>query len=174
MSISLHDVSAPVFVRMLNNAQVWIEQAKENAEARGYDAENLVGMRLAPDMLPFGRQLQIATDHAKGCVSRLGQVDNPPYADDEKSLEELSARLAKTSSFVDSVPAAGFDGAESREVVIKLPKMELKMDGLSYLNTFAMPNFLFHISTAYGILRKSGVPLGKYMLLAGSVPPPSA
>jgi uncharacterized protein len=161
VAISMHSASVPVFIRMLGNIQVWLDKARAHAEARKFDVNNFLAMRLAPDMLPFSRQIQIATDHAKGCVARLAGIENPKYEDDEANVDQLVARLKKTIEFVRSVPAAQIDGSEAREISLPLRRGELKFSGEDYLRYFALPNFLFHCTTAYDILRHGGVELGK-------------
>ncbi|MEI9906423.1 MAG: DUF1993 domain-containing protein [Asticcacaulis sp.] len=118
-------------------------------------------------MLPFVRQVQLVTDNAKGIAWRLGNVENVPYADEEKTFAELHERLQKTIDFVSSVPQANFDGAESRDIIMKFPSRTLEFKGLDYLTGFAIPNLFFHMTTAYAILRHSGVPIGKADFLGG-------
>lgn len=161
-TLSMYDASAPVFAKMLGNMLNWLEAAKAHAEARKFDTSVYLTLRLAPDMLPFTKQIQIATDAAKGCVARLAGHEIPKYEDNEATLDELAERLRKTRDFVLSVPAAAFEGSEDREITIPRRVGEpLKFDGLNYLRHFAQPNFYFHATTTYALLRHAGVPLGK-------------
>lgn len=164
----MYTASAPVFGRMLHNTLHWIALAEENAASRGFDPEAFFSARLAPDMLPFCSQVRIATDHAKGCCARLAQRDVPAFEDNEASLAELKERLSRTIAFVEGVDPQLFDGSETREIELKLRKVEMKMAGEAYLHTFALPNFYFHLTTAYAILRANGVGLGKRIFLAGA------
>lgn len=161
MSISMHSASAPVFTRMLNNLLRWLDKAEVHAAAKKFDASVLLAARLAPDMLAFTKQIQIATDTAKFCIARLAGVDAPKFDDNEASLAELRARIRTTISFLDSVPAAKVDGSESREVVIPRRDGPITMTGEAYLTNYALPNFFFHVTTAYALLRHNGVDLGK-------------
>ena len=162
MPLSMHSASVPVLVRMLQNMAAWLDKAAAHAEARKFDTSVLLAARLAPDMLPFTRQVQIASDNAKGCVARLAGVDVPKYEDDEASFDNLRARIAKTLDFIKSVPAARFEGAETRD--IELPRRSgepMRFKGEAYLTQFVLPNFFFHATTAYALLRHNGVDLGK-------------
>lgn len=161
MSLSMHSCSVPVFVRMLGNALNWLDKAQAHAEARKFDTANYLGLRLAPDMLPFTRQIQIASDGAKGCVSRLAGLEPPKWADDEATLDELRARIRKTIDYVQSVPAAQIDGSESREIVLQMRAGEVRFKGEDYLRHYVLPNLYFHLTTAYALLRAAGVELGK-------------
>ena len=161
MSISMHTASVPVFVRMLNNLLTWLDKAQAHAEARKFDTANYLGLRLAPDMLPFTRQIQIASDAAKGCVARLAGVDVPKWDDTEASLDDLRARVRKTMDYVQSIPADKIDGSESREIVLQMRAGELRFSGENYLRHYALPNFYFHLTTAYALLRHAGVDIGK-------------
>ncbi len=161
MSISMHSASVPVFVRMLNNLLVLLDKAQAHAEARKFDTANYLGLRLAPDMLPFTRQIQIASDSAKGCVARLAGVDIPKWDDNEASFDDLRARVRKTIDFVQSVPAEKIDGSDAREVVLQMRAGEMRFSGENYLRHFVLPNFYFHLATAYALLRNAGVEIGK-------------
>lgn len=161
-TISMHAASVPAFAKMLDNMLNWLEAAKAHAEARKFPADNYLTLRLAPDMLPFTKQIQIASDAAKGCVARLAGQDIPKYEDNEATLDELSERIRKTRDYLLSVPASAFEGSEDREIAIPRRAGEpLKFDGLNYLRHFAQPNFYFHATTTYALLRHAGVPLGK-------------
>ncbi|WP_010490277.1 DUF1993 domain-containing protein [Pseudomonas sp. S9] len=161
MSLSMYQASVPVFIRMLNNLEAILDKASAHAEAEGFDSTVLVNARLAPDMYPLARQVQIATDAVKGCVARLAGVDVPSYADDEASIAELKARIAKTLAFIQTVKPEQIDGSEDKTINIKLPSRELSFNGQMFLLHFALPNFYFHISCSYAILRHNGVKIGK-------------
>lgn len=162
MSLSMHSASVPVFARMLHNMEQWLARAQAHAEARKFDPVNYLGLRLAPDMLPFTKQIQIASDSAKGCVARLAAVDIPKWADNEATLDELRARVRKTIDFVQSVPAAQIDGSEDREILLPTRSGEpMRFSGENYLKHFVLPNFYFHTTTTYALLRHAGVELGK-------------
>ena len=167
MAISMYSASVPVLTRMLGNMLTWLDKAQAHAEARKFDVNNFLGARLAPDMLPFSRQIQIASDNAKGPVARLAGVENPKYEDNEATFDDLRERLRKTIEFVKSVPAEKFEGAETREIVLPLRGGERRFDGETYLKHFALPNFFFHCTTAYALLRHGGVELGKTDFLGG-------
>ncbi|MFI8483117.1 DUF1993 family protein [Pseudomonas sp. NPDC078700] len=161
MLLSMYQASVPVFTRMLSNLDAILDKAQAHAEATGFDSAVLVNARLAPDMYPLARQIQIATDAAKGCVARLAGVDVPSFADTEASIAELKARIAKTAAFVQSFKPEQLDGSEENTINIKLPSRELSFSGQMFLLHFALPNFYFHISTTYAILRHNGVKIGK-------------
>ena len=147
---------------MLGNALSWLDKAQAHAEARKFDTANYLGMRLAPDMLPFTRQIQIATDGAKGCVARLAGLEVPKWDDNEASFDDLRARLRKTIDYVQSIPAAQIDGSEAREIVLPTRSGDpLRFTGEAYLKHFVMPNLYFHTSMTYALLRHAGVELGK-------------
>ena len=168
MSISMHSASVPVFVRNLNNVLAWLDKAQAHAEAKKFDTANYLTMRLAPDMLPFIKQIQIASDGAKGCVARLAGVDIPKWDDTEVTLDDLRARIRKTIDYVQSVPAAQIDGSEGRDITITLRSGDVKFDGQRYLEHWALPNFYFHVMTTYNLLRHAGVDLGKPDYLKGA------
>lgn len=168
MTLSMHAASAPVFTLTLGNMLNWFELARRHAQARKFEPDNFLGLRLAPDMLPLSKQVQIATDNAKGCVARLAGLEVPAYPDDERTLDELAARVRRTIDFVVSVPAAQVDGSEARRVVLTFRNMDpIEFDGQSYLTRFALPNFFFHATTTYALLRHAGVELGKRDFLGG-------
>ena len=157
MSFGLYDASAPVFVRALTNLSALMDKAL----AQGFDEEKLLEARLAPDMRPFPSQIQLASDSAKGAVARLTGTDNPSMADTETSFAELKTRIAATVAFIRSVEPAAFEGGEDRDVVLKFPGGEQHFKGGAYLTGFALPNFFFHVTTAYALLRAAGVEIGK-------------
>jgi hypothetical protein len=168
MSISMYKASAPIFLRMLGNLDTLLEKAEANARERGFDPNLLVTSRLAPDMLPLSAQIQFASDSSKGAMARLSGGTAPSMADTEATIADLRTRIAKTVDYIKSVPASAVDGSEERDVVLKTPNGDLPFKGLQYLTAFALPNFMFHVTTAYAILRHNGVPLGKLDFLGRS------
>jgi hypothetical protein len=167
MPISMSQASAPRFAHMLKNLSAILAKAQAHCEAKKIDPLVLTSARLYPDMFALSRQVQIACDSAKGGVARLAGVENPKYEDNEKTFEELQARIAKTLDFIASVKPAQIDGSEEKDIVIKTPTRELNFKGVQFLQAFAMANFYFHITTAYDILRHNGVELGKTDFLGG-------
>lgn len=168
MSISMHKASAPVFLRMLGNLDALLDKAEKYAKERNFDPNLLVTARLAPDMKPLSAQIQFASDTSKFAMARLSGGSAPPMADTETTIAELRERIKKTVDYIKTVPASAIDGSEEREVVLKFPNGEMKFTGLNYLTGFVLPNFLFHVTTAYAILRHNGVPLGKGDFLGAS------
>ena len=166
--LDMYHASVPVLVRALTNLKAILGKAEAWASDKKVKDETVLNARLALDMLPFVKQVQIATDNAKGATARLAGVDVPSYADTEATFAELHERIQKTIDFMQSVPQAGFDGAESRHIVLKFPNSTFEFDGLNYLTGFVLPNFFFHVTTSYAILRHCGVPLGKTDFLGGS------
>jgi hypothetical protein len=167
MSFTLYQASAPVFIQILGNMSVWLDKAiAEKAEGE------LLAARLAPDMRPLPAQFQMASDSAKNAVGRLCGIEAPAMPDTETSFAELKDRCARTIAFIESVPEARYAGAEDRAVQLKFPNgMGYEFTGASYLTGFALPNFLFHATTAYAILRAAGVSLGKPDFLQHLGPP---
>jgi hypothetical protein len=162
MPLSMHSTSVPLFVRTLTNMLAWLDKAEAHAKARKFDPNNYLGLRLAPDMLPFARQIQIASDAVKGCVARLADVEAPKWADDEATLDALRERIRKTIAYANSVPAAKIDGSEGREIRLPLgPERTVTFTGEVFLKSFSLPNFFFHATTTYALLRQAGVELGK-------------
>ncbi len=161
MSLDMYQASIPVFVRMLDNLSSILDKGLAYAEARNIDPSVFINGRLAPDMYPLSRQVQIATDMAKGCAARLAGIEVPSYEDNEGTFPELQARIAKTVAFLQSVNAEQINGSEGRAVTLKLRGREVSFVGQPYLLHFVLPNFYFHITTAYDILRHNGVALGK-------------
>ncbi|KQX00420.1 hypothetical protein ASC94_30030 [Massilia sp. Root418] len=161
MSLSMYQVSVPAFVRGLNVLSALLKKGEEHAAATGAVPDVLLGARLADDMLPLSAQVQRASDASKFCVARLCGVDAPKFDDNEASFQQLQERIASTIAFLESVPQAQFDGAEARDVTLTFGAFSQAFTGSGYLLTFALPNFYFHITTAYGILRAQGVKLGK-------------
>jgi hypothetical protein len=162
MPLTMHSASVPVFVRMLNNMLGWLDKAEAHAKARKFDPNKYVGMRLTPDMLPFERQIQIATDHVKGCTARLAGLEPPKWPDDEKTLDELRARIRKAIDYAQSVPAEKMAGSDAREVTIPAgPNRTFTFPGEVFMKSFSLPNIFFHVTMAYALLRQAGVELGK-------------
>ena len=161
MTISMYSQTVPVFTRVLTNAKGWLDKATAFAEHKKFDTKVLVGTRLAPDMLPFSAQIQIAGDGAKGCVARLAGVDIPKYEDNEATFADLQARLDKTIAFINTITAAQREGSDAKEIVLPSRSGERKMSGEDYLRYYVQPNFFFHMTTTYNILRHSGVDVGK-------------
>ena len=167
MAFSLYDASIPVLVRMLATLSSLLTKGAESAAARKIDPSVFTTARLAPDMIPLSGQVQLACDAAKGCAARLSGTSAPSHPDTEVTFEDLQARIAKTVEYLKSITAQQLDGAEDRDIVMKFPSGEMKFTGHSFLVTFALPNFFFHIVTAYNILRHNGVALGKMDYLSG-------
>lgn len=161
MNISMHAASAPRFVAQLKALDALLGKAEAHTTTRKIDPSVLLTARLYPDMFAFTRQVQIACDFAKGAVARLAGVEVPSYTDTEESFIELHARIARTIAFVESIPAASIDGSEARDITLKAGPRELSFKGLDYLTSYALPNFYFHVATAYNILRHNGVEIGK-------------
>ena len=161
MALSMHSASVPVLTRTLTAMLAWLDKAQAHAEARKFDANNYLGLRLAPDMLPFTKQIQIACDMAKGCVARLSGQDVPKWDDNESTLDELRARIRKTLDYVGGFPAAQIDGSDAREIVLQMRVGEVKFSGEDYLKHYVLPNVYFHATTTYALLRQAGVELGK-------------
>jgi uncharacterized protein len=169
MAISMYQASVPVFQKMLGNLDHLFDKALADAAARKYDPSVLLQSRLAPDMFPLIRQVHIAADFAKGTSARLAGVEVPKYADDETSFEQLKARLKKTQEFIAGFQPAQIDGSEGRAIVFKAGPRELNFTGQDYLLMYALPNFYFHYTTAYAILRHNGVQIGKTDFVAGRI-----
>ncbi|HMN77729.1 MAG TPA: DUF1993 domain-containing protein [Burkholderiaceae bacterium] len=161
MAISMYSASVPVYSHTLANLERILDKAEAYAAARKFDSAVLLGMRLAPDMLPLAKQVQIACDAAKLSVARLAGIDAPKFEDSEASIADLKARVRKTIEFLATVPAAKVDGSETREVRVPRRDGEMKFDGETYLKHYALPNFFFHVTTTYALLRHNGVELGK-------------
>lgn len=161
MKISMYQASVPVFVRALNNLAVILDKAAAQAEARKIDAAVLINYRLYPDMLPLAKQIQIATDGAKGGVARLAGGEPPKYEDNETSIPELIARLRKTVAYLESIKPEQIDGSEDKTVTWKTQTTTRNMQGMPYLLSHVTPNVYFHVTTAYDILRHCGIEIGK-------------
>ena len=161
MQITMYQASAPRFVHMLKNLSSMLDKAQAHAEARKIDPAALTTFRLYPDMFPFSRQVQVACDVAKGAAARLAGVEVPKHEDTEQTFPELKARIAKTIAFIETIRPEQIDGSEEKDIVVKLGKQEYRFKGMQYLLNWAYPNFYFHVTTAYNILRHNGVELGK-------------
>ena len=161
MSVSLYDVSIPVFTLSLSNLAAILDKAAGHAENKKIDPKVLPAARLIIDMLPLSSQIQIACDTAKGAAARLANIEVPKHPDTETTIDELKARVVKTLDFIKTIKREQMQGAETREIVLQFPQTTLKFTGVNYLTNFALPNFFFHVTTAYALLRKNGVDLGK-------------
>jgi hypothetical protein len=169
MSLSMHAISIPVMIHNLENLAAILKKGADHAQAKGIDPAVLVNARLFPDMFPLARQVQIATDSAKGAAARLSGSEIPSFPDTETSFPELQSRVARTIAFLKSIKPARFDGADARDIQLQMRMGSIGFDGQSYLLGWALPNFYFHLTTAYNILRHNGVELGKWDFL-GKVP----
>lgn len=167
MALSMYQSSIPMLKRMLGSLAAILDKAVAHAEAKKIDPAVLFGARLFPDMFPLSRQVQIATDQAKGCAARLAGVEVPKYEDTETNFAELQARLAKTIAFLDSVQPEQLVGSEDRDVVVQVRDLKLEFKGQDYLAQWVLPNFYFHVTTAYNILRHNGIEIGKKDYLGG-------
>ncbi|HSQ03728.1 MAG TPA: DUF1993 family protein [Burkholderiales bacterium] len=161
MTISMYQASIPVFRKMLENLSAILTKGEAHAEAHKIDPAVLLQARLYPDMFPLTKQVQIAGDFAKGAAARLAGMEVPRYEDNEASFEELRARIAKTLAFISTFKPQQIDGSEERSISLAIGGETLQFRGLAYLNHFVMPNFYFHVTTAYDILRHNGVEVGK-------------
>jgi uncharacterized protein len=161
MAISLYDFSIPMLVRGLTNLSSVLDKAASHAAAKKFDPIVFVQARLYPDMYPLLRQVQIACDTAKGAAARLAAIDVPKHEDTEVTLDDLKQRIAKTLDFLKTVSAAQVNGVESRTIEIKFPSGAWKFTAVAYLTDFVLPNFYFHESMVYALLRKNGVEIGK-------------
>jgi hypothetical protein len=161
MTISMYQASVPRLVNSLNNLINILDKAQAHVDAKKIDPAALIDFRLYPDMLSFRRQVQIASDTAKGVMARLAGVEIPAYEDNERTFEELKARVAKTVAFVQTFTPAQIDGTEDKDIVTKRGDKETHYKGMQFLLGHAMPNVYFHVTTAFAILRHNGVEIGK-------------
>ena len=161
MPISMYQASAPRFANILRNLSAILDKAEAHCAAKKIEPVALTSYRLFPDMFPLTRQVQIACDTAKGATARLAGVDIPKHEDTEQTFAELKARIAKTIDFVESLSAAKIDGSDEKEIVLQMRSGERRFKGMQYLLGHAYPNFYFHVTTAYNILRHNGVEVGK-------------
>jgi uncharacterized protein len=161
MTSPLYSASIPAFIRGLHNLSSILEKGRSFADENGIAHSELLEARLIDDMAPLTRQVQMVTDTPKGVAVRVGQVENSVWADDEASFDELQARVAKAIAFLKAASAEGFEGREDAAVTLQTPSGDIPFIGSTYVFGFAIPNFYFHLTTAYAILRMKGVPLGK-------------
>ncbi len=159
--MSMYHASVPVFVQMLTNLSAILDKAAAHAEAKKFDSANFLGMRLIADMLPLARQVQIACDHAKRATARLAGVEPPKHPDEEKSIDELKARIASVLDYLKTFKPAQIDGSEMKEISFPGGGSTRSYKGRQMLLHYTYPNFFFHVTTAYDILRSSGVDIGK-------------
>ena len=167
MSLAFYDVSIPGYLHTLKNLAALLDKAEAHAKAGGVDPASYLEGRLVPDMHPLTRQIQMASDAAKGGVARLAGVTPPSYPDTETTWAEVKDRVAKTIAFVESIKPEQVNGGEGRIIELPLPGRTMTFTATNFLSQFSMPNFFFHVVTAYGLLRMQGVPLGKMDYLAG-------
>jgi hypothetical protein len=161
MKVSMYALSVEVFANTLNNLAWFLEKAANNAAQRKIDPGVFLAARLAPDMLPLTRQVQIACDLAKNSASRLAGQEPPRFEDTETTIEQLRARIARTVDYLKSIPASAFAAADTRDIKVPAGERTLEFKGLDFLQRWALPNVFFHVTTAYNILRHNGVELGK-------------
>jgi uncharacterized protein len=167
MKVSMHAMSVEVFVNALGNLSWILEKGANNAAQRKFEPGVLLAARLAPDMLPLTRQVQIACDLAKNSVARLAAQEPPRFEDIETSIEQLRTRIARTIDFLQSVPASALEGSETRDIKVPAGERTLEYKGLDFLQRWAIPNVFFHVTTAYNILRHNGVDVGKRDFIGG-------
>lgn len=161
MKISMYQASVPRLANLLENLSKILDKAQAHADAGKIDVAAVMDYRLAPDMYPFAKQVQIACDKARSVVARLAKMEVPYYEDDERTFAELKVRIARTVEFIRSVPADRIDGTEDDEIVLPVTGKETCYRGMQLLLGHSMPNVYFHATTAYNILRQNGVPIGK-------------
>lgn len=161
MSLSMYQASVPVFTRMLGNVRAILEKAAAYAESKKFEPSVLVQSRLAPDMFPLSRQVQIAADMAKGCAARLAGVEIPKFEDTEATIPELIARIDKTVAFLKTIKPAQVDGTEDKMITLQQRAATREFKGQPYLMHYVLPNFYFHCTTVYALLRHNGLDIGK-------------
>lgn len=161
MNISMYNASIPVMIKMLGNLETILDKAIAHAATRKIDDAAFVEARLFPDMFNFARQIRVATDMAKGAGARLAGVDIPKFEDNEKTLPELKARVGKAIAFLKTLTPAQIDGSEGKAITLTAGKNTFNFNGLDYLNAWVLPNFYFHVTAAYNLLRHGGVEIGK-------------
>ena len=159
--MNVYDVSIPTFVHTLKSLRAIVEKGAAHAEAKKIDPAVLIGSRVFPDMLPFSRQIQIATDVAKGAAARLAGMEPPKFEDTEQTFPELIARIDRTIEYLTGLAPAQLAGSEDRTITIATPRASFSFPGLVFLRHWALPNFFFHVATAYNLLRHNGVEIGK-------------
>jgi hypothetical protein len=167
MSLSVHATTVELFVPMLANLANMLGKAKVHAEAKKLDPGVVEGLRLAPDMFALRRQVQLATDFAKNSTARLAGIDAPKFPDEEQTLDELIARIHKTVDWLKTITPAQLEGAERRHIVLPLRTRTLELDGLPFIQKWTLPNFYFHVTTVYALLRQAGIEVGKQDFLGG-------
>jgi uncharacterized protein len=167
MKISMHAMSHDVFQKSLTQLLHIMEKGVASAKVRNFDTSILVNARLAPDMFPLVRQVQLTSDFAKNSMARLAGIDPPKFDDSETTMDDLVARVTKTLDYIGTVSVAALEGSETRDVKIPLRDRTLEMKGLPFLQNWAIPNFFFHYVTAYNLLRHNGVDIGKRDFLGG-------
>ncbi|HSZ73915.1 MAG TPA: DUF1993 domain-containing protein [Rhizomicrobium sp.] len=167
MAFTIYDASITPMIRMLENLSKIIDKAITQAKQKDVPPSELFDAKLAPDMRTFPFQIQSASDTSKGCAARLAGLTPPSMPDTETTLPELQARIGKTVDFLKTITREQVEGAEDREVVLKFPSGEMKFTGRDYVTGFALPNFYFHVTTAYAILRHKGIEIGKMDFLGG-------
>lgn len=167
MTVSIYTASVPLLKQMLEALSKNLGKAAAHAAERKIDPSIFVSARLAPDMFALARQVQVATDMSKGGVARLAGVEIPKFEDTETTLEELQARIAKTVAFMEGIPASAIEGSDAKAISFKAGPREMNFTGADYLLSWVIPNMMFHVTTAYDILRHNGVPLSKRDFLGG-------
>ena len=167
MSLSIYDASIPVFIRAFGNLKAILDKALAHAEANNIDPAELVGARLAPDMFTLAGQVQGASDAAKSCAARLTGSELPSFPDTEKTFPELQDRIAKTVAYLEAFNPSQFDGSAERIITMNMRRKSVTLEGKIYLLAFSLPNFFFHVTTAYDILRHKGLEIGKKDYLGG-------
>ncbi len=161
MTVSMHSAGVPILKQLLGSLSAILDKGAAFAEARKIDPAVLLAARLAPDMFALTRQVQIATDQTKGGIARLAGVEIPKFEDDETTIDQLKARIAKTIAFIDSIPASAIDGTEEKAITLTMRVGDMHFTGQTYLLNWVLPNVIFHVTTAYNILRHNGVEIGK-------------
>lgn len=174
MSLSIYDASIPVYLQLLRNLNHFLGKAETFAAEEGVTLASLTELNFGHGMANFTRQIQFASDAAKSGAARLAGVEPPSMPDTETTFPELRERIAKTIAFIESIKPEQLDGDDNREIVLKFPSGSMTFTAKSFLLTFSLPNFIFHVTTAYDLLRSAGVPLGKMDFLAGAGAPPTA
>ncbi len=159
--MSIYNNTVPVLIHNMQAMSKMLAKAEQHCDAKKIDKSVMLGLRLAPDMFNLTRQVQLVTDFAKGCGARLSASAMPSYADDETTFEALQARLSKCIAYLEGLETKAFEGAETRDVTVKIAGKETALAGQTFVNMYALPHFYFHMTTAYNILRHNGVELGK-------------
>lgn len=167
MATDLYDLTVPLFLRSLKNLSLLLAKGEAFASEQGIDPRTLIDATLIADMRPLSAQVQMASDSAKNCAIRLGELDPLPMPDTEQDFAQLQDRIARTIAFLESVPRERIDGREDAPAVLQTPSGDFTFTGRSYALSFAIPNFLFHVTMAYALLRQAGVPIGKLDYLGG-------